>query len=68
MDMKQLTNGQWVHFEGRSIGICDKHMLLARNIQKDQEEKPEWRIAEKELIRWLRVKGFRYHERKMISH
>ena len=52
----------YVYFVGRSTGSRSKHLLLAHNIAPP-DEKPEWRIAEREFIRWMRVKGFRYYER-----
>lgn len=64
----QLTSIDFVHlkasfvfYEGRSIGVRPSKKLLARNIAG--EAKPEWRVAEQELLRWLRACGFRIHER-----
>lgn len=56
----------YLHYEGRSVGIAGKNKIIARNIAP-AGEKPEWRIAEREFVRWLRFKGFRYHERGYID-
>lgn len=58
---------QYVYFEGRSIGSLSKSQMIARNIAPPDKE-PEWRIAERELIRWMRMKGFRYYERGVTSN
>lgn len=42
-------------------GIRAKDKLTARNIAPVGAT-PEWRVADNELIRWLRYKGFRYVE------
>ena len=51
----------YVYFEGRSTGARKTNLMIAINIAPD-EEKPEWRVNDRELVRWARVKGFRYHE------
>lgn len=56
-----------IYFEGRSIGSRDKALLSARNIAP-KNRSPDWRVAERELIRWLRHKGFRYYDRGVFSH
>lgn len=51
----------YLFFEGRSTGACPKDKMKSVNIAP-QGEKPEWRVAERELVRWMRYKGFRYYE------
>lgn len=58
---------EYLYFEGRSIGTRSKQLMVARNISPPTKD-PEWRIAERELVRWMRFKGFRYYERGMISN
>lgn len=53
---------QYLYYEGRSIGSRHRDLMIARNIAPTNE-KPDWRIAERELVRWMRFKGFRYYER-----
>lgn len=51
----------YVYFEGRSTGRRSLDLMIAINIAPEKE-KPEWRVSERELIRWLKKKGFRYYE------
>lgn len=67
LDLKENTlNQRYVYFEGRSIGTRRKDLLAARNIAPDTD-KPDWRVAERELVRWMKVKGFKYYERGAVS-
>lgn len=52
---------KYIYFEGRSTGQKLGRHMLARNIALPTED-PEWRVAEMELLRWLRFKGFRIYE------
>ena len=58
---KTLTDHH-IFFQGRSIGSRKKTLMVAINIAPP-DEKPDWRVAEREFIRWMRVKGFKYYER-----
>lgn len=63
LDVSELALKQThVYFEGRSTGVRRKDMMLARNIAPSSE-KPDWRVAEREFVRWMRTKGFRVYER-----
>lgn len=53
---------RYIYFEGRTVGAKDADLIVARNIAP-ANEKAEWRIAERELVRWMKRKGFRYYER-----
>lgn len=55
-----------LYFQGRSIGHKTKDEMMARNIAPANET-PDWRVAELELVRWMRHKGFRYYERSRLS-
>lgn len=57
----------YVYFEGRSIGTRQKDLMIARNISPS-DQPPEWRIAEREFVRWMRVKGYRYYERATFTN
>lgn len=63
---RQLT-AQYIYFEGRSIGARHKFFMVARNIAPPNE-KPEWRVTEREFVRWMRHKGFRYYETGAVSN
>lgn len=68
LDVSELTLKQkYVYFEGRSIGSRANNLMMARNIAP-AGEKPDWRVAEREFIRWMRVKGFRYYERSSFTN
>ena len=54
-----------LYYEGRSIGTIRKWELQARNIAPP-DEKPEWRITEREFIRWLKYKGFKHYDRGAV--
>lgn len=45
----------YLHYDGRSVGKSGPSYLTAVNIAPDGET-PEWRVSERELIRWLRRK------------
>ena len=51
----------YIWYEGRSTGTPTKHALKANNIAPINE-KAEWRVEERELVRWMKVKGFRAYE------
>lgn len=53
---------RYLFFDRRSTGARPKDKMLARNIAPDGEP-PDWRITERELIRWMRFKGWRFYER-----
>jgi hypothetical protein len=54
-----------VHFNGRSVGMRPREKMLAINVA-DASDPPDWRISEAELVRWLRVKGFKVYERAWV--
>lgn len=49
----------YVYFEGRSTYLKKSGQLSARNIAPS-DKPPAWRVLDTELVRWMRVKGFRY--------
>jgi hypothetical protein len=53
---------KYLYFEGRSIGTKRRDLMIARNIA-GQNDTPDWRVTEREFIRWMKVKGFKYYER-----
>jgi hypothetical protein len=56
---------RYVYFDGHSIGALKRSMLLARNISPDDQA--DWRVAEAELIRWMKFKRFRFHARGWLQ-
>lgn len=65
VNITKLTT--WIFYEGRSIGAHNFDQMTARNIAP-RDEKPEWRVSEQELIRFLKRKGFRYYDRGFLGH
>lgn len=56
----------YLHYEGRSVGVCPRDKMIARNIAPEGE-KPEWRIIDTSLVRWMRYKGFKVYERGYVK-
>ena len=52
----------YIHYDRRSVGACPGDKLLACNIAPEGE-KPDWRVAENEVIRYLKKRGFRFYTR-----
>lgn len=68
LDVDESTiKKSYVYFEGRSIGTKYRGLMIARNIAAPGD-KPDWRVAEREFVRWLKYKGFRYYERGAVSN
>ena len=59
---EETIKKSYIHFEGRSTGTRRRDLMIARNIAKP-ENTPDWRVTEREFIRWMKVKGFRHYER-----
>lgn len=66
LSTKRIMSG-YLYFEGRSVGVRRKDLMVARNIAP-ANEKPEWRVAEREFVRWMKVKGFRFYDRSVVSN
>ena len=63
---EQSLYRQYLYMEGRSIGIKDRHHITARNVARP-DEKPDWRVAEKEFIRWMKLKGFKFYDTGTVT-
>jgi hypothetical protein len=61
VDEKRVKDS-YLFYQGRSVGNRPRGKMMARNIAPEGE-KPEWRIAEREVIRWLRTMGFKIYDR-----
>jgi hypothetical protein len=57
----------YLFYAGRSTGARRKDLILAHNIAPEGD-KPEWRVAERELVRWFRYKGFKVVDRSWVTH
>ena len=68
LDLDEATiKRSYLFFEGRSTGVRARDLMTARNIAQPGE-KPDWRIAEREFIRWMRYKGFKHYERSTFTN
>jgi hypothetical protein len=65
MDLVQLMK-IYVFYGGLSKGKHKVNLLYAVNLA-DDDDKPDWRVSEAELVRWMKKKGFRYYERGWLS-
>lgn len=52
---------KYLYFEGRSIGLRKPTQMSARNIAASTD-KPDWRVAERELLQWLKRQGFKVYQ------
>lgn len=52
----------YLFLEGVNTGVRPRLMIAAHNIHPQQPDKAEWRVSERELIRWMRAIGFRIYE------
>lgn len=50
--------GRYLYFDGLSTGLQGRRMM-ARNVEIDPSLRPRWRVAESEVLRYLRNAGFR---------
>lgn len=57
----------YIYFDGRSTGRRRPDLMISVNIAPDTE-KPEWRVEQRELVRWMKAKGFKYHEYGTFSN
>lgn len=58
---------KFLYYEFRSSGQKPPSTMLARNISQ-RDDRPDWRVAEKEFIRWLRFKQFRVYETGSVKY
>ena len=59
------VNKTYIYFERRSVGTKTREQMLARNIAP-RDKTPDWRVAEMELVRWMRFRGFRFYDRSTV--
>jgi hypothetical protein len=55
----------YIYYNGLTPGPPRKDRIRAVNIAPSGQE-PEWRVTEKDLIRWLKVKGIRFYTRGYV--
>lgn len=57
-----LVRGGYLFFVNRSPGRAIPDEIRVHNIAP-RDKSPDWRCEEKELIRWMKRKGFTYVDR-----
>ena len=65
MNVTTLKSG-YIYYSGLSTGLGRKHLIQARDISDPLKSSREWRVAETELVRWMKLKGFRFKIGKRI--
>lgn len=55
---------RYLYFQGLSTGIQGNRMM-ARNVEIDPGQRPRWRVAESEVLKYLRNKGFGIDQGRM---
>lgn len=64
VSVEQLKQ-HYLYFDRRSTGMPNRDLIIAHNIAPPHLP-AEWRVGEKELVRWMRRKGFRYYDRGSV--
>ena len=60
----KLIMDKYIYFQGRSIGPRQPDALQAIDITpRESGLAPEWRVSDREFVRWMKAKGYRYYER-----
>lgn len=62
----ETVKQKYLFFDGRSTGSQSIHLMVARNIAKPTD-RPEWRIAEREFVRWLKLKKFKVYDAGVVT-
>ena len=60
------TVATYLHFAGVTPGKCPEGKMLSANLA-NVGEPADWRVADAELIRWLRHKGFKVYDAWSLS-
>lgn len=48
---------KYLYYVGRTPGHKLRHQMQAHNIAPEND-RPDWRVAEQDFVRWLRAMGF----------
>lgn len=56
---------RYLYFTGLSTGIAGKRMT-ARNVEIDPDLPPRWRVAESEVLRYLRARGYAIDQGRIV--
>lgn len=64
VDVKSFS-ARYVHYDNRTPGRKKSDTFMARDISP-LGEKPDWRIADNEVLRWFKSKGYKLVERGWV--
>jgi hypothetical protein len=62
---EEYVRQKLLFYDRREPGIRPKERLRSVNIAPEGET-PEWRVSERELLRYLRLKGKKFYERGYV--
>lgn len=62
LSIQEVNLKSYLFFEGRQSGRAIPDEIRVVNIAP-RDAKPDWRCEERELMRWMKRKGFRYVDR-----
>lgn len=62
LDMSERNIKSNLFYDGRDSGRRRADLMITRNIAP-QGSQPDWRVAEREFVRWMRAKGFKHYEK-----
>jgi hypothetical protein len=63
IEERSLKRNGMLFFVGRQPGRPLPDELRTVNVASGTDAPPEWRVEERELIRWMKRKGFTYVDR-----
>lgn len=70
-DMLGITPTQlsenYIYFDRRDYGRKHPDLIMARNLAPQGADYADWRVVDRELIRWMRRKGFRVIDSTVVS-
>lgn len=58
-----LKQSDYCFFTGRMPGRPTPDELRVINLSRNLTGSPDWRVEERELVRWMKRRGFRYVDR-----
>lgn len=56
------VRSRYIYYDKRTVGKKSVHSIEAKNIAPPTDP-PDWRVSERELVRWMKLKGFVFYER-----
>lgn len=57
----------YIYYYGKSTGPKPRERMMARDINAGTDKRPDWRVADTEVVRWLRRAGFVISDRGWLK-